>query len=213
MSVTDGNIKYVFCLFSLYIFSAMLPNTAHAVTTRHEVAALWSPLLGNLKTGSHTYTFYSIASGAALYRYAITPRFVLEAGYEAQSAGSTMLLHGPDVGVVYSFYGQPSFSYADEPLSLEVVYPFDAHFGIATWLREHDFSSFLADSASIFTTTESLANKGSILGVQAMLGVGFDFGSSLRLLMRARYLSGLTPAIENSGLEAFSVQCGLSAKL
>lgn len=191
----------------------VIDSLAQAASDRHEVMALWAPLFGQLKAQDRSYSFYSALGGGVVYRYAVTPWFVIEAGYEAQSSPTSLLLHGPDIGVFYSYYGRPSFSLYEEPLSLAVEYPFEAHIGISTWLREHDFSSFLPKTAGLFTSTQDLANKGRVLGFQTIVGMGFDLGSSMRLVFRTRYLYGLTPAIDNSGLNAMSVQCGLSAKL
>jgi hypothetical protein len=205
--------KILFPFITLLLSTIGSIYPAHGAAVRHEIGALMSPLFGQLKAGGRNYNFYTALGGTVAYRYSITPRLLIEVGYEAQSSGTSLLLHGPDAGLSYSFFGRPSFSLAEEPLSLEVQYPFDVHVMLATWIREHDFSSFLPETAGIFTDTEDLAGKGSLLGGQAGLGIGFDLASSLRLVLRVRYLIGFTSAIEGGSVTGASVQCGLTARL
>ena len=192
---------------------AMVQKPTLAVPPRHEAAAFAAPIYGKLSADGKSYTFFSALGGTALYRYTLNPRLWLEIGYEAQSSGNKVLFHGPELAVAYAFFGRPSVEISEEPISLQILYPFEAHAGFGTWVREYDFSGIFPASAGLFTSTQNLLKKGNLVGAQGFLGMAFEFNANLRLVGRLRYLSGLTPGLVKGSVDAFGVQLGSAGKL
>lgn len=193
--------------------AALAPLAALALPQRQDLSVIWSPLFGTVNTTQKAYPFFTAVGSTFLYRYSITPRLLLDLGYEIQNSGTKLAFHGPDLGLAYSFYGRPSFAINDAPVTLAVTYPLEAHVGIGAWIREHDFSPLFPASAALLSQTENFLSKGSVIGIQALLGASIELSADVRLLMRMRFLQGSTSNISGGSIRAASPQLGLTARL
>lgn len=192
---------------------ALAPLRATALPQRQDLAIFWTPLFGTLNTSQKSYPFFAALGSTALYRYSLTPRFLVDVGYELQSGGTKLVLHGPEFGIAYSLYGRPSFVINDTPVTMNVAYPLEVQVGLGGWIREHDFSTLFSASAALSAQSENLVSKGNVTGIQAIAGLSFEWTANVRMLMRLRYLQGFTSNISRGTIRAVSPQLGLTARL